>query len=88
MSAPDDALESLRPRFARWAAALRRTGWDSFALTMLDAGEPLAPLGAQALYFLAPALMVFAPRDAVQEIAQVLEAPGGIEWLRQVLGTH
>ncbi|MGE5251185.1 MAG: hypothetical protein ACM3QS_13350 [Bacteroidota bacterium] len=40
-----------REEWPRWAALLQRYRLDQFAAWMLEAGGPIALLGAQALYF-------------------------------------
>jgi hypothetical protein len=51
----------------------------------LDAAEPLAPLGAQLLWVAQPALGLFISRDAIDDLASVLDAPTGVAWLRAEL---
>lgn len=51
----------------------------------LDVLEPLGALGAQALWVAQPVLGLWLPRQAVRELAEALEAPGGIERLRAFL---
>ena len=77
--------ERLAARLAQWAARLEAAGLGGLAATLLDATEPLAPLGAQALWVAQPALGLLLPRDAVADLARVLDAPGGVAWLRERL---
>ena len=77
--------ERLSARAARWAERLDAAGLGGLAATLLDAAEPLAPLGAQALWVAQPALGLVLPRDAVADLARVLDAPGGVAWLRERL---
>ena len=44
-------MKSSREYWPRWAETLRRYQLHEFAASLLDAGSPLALLGAQALYF-------------------------------------
>jgi hypothetical protein len=44
-------MKSPREYWPRWAEALRRYRLDGIAASLLEAGSPLALLGAQALYF-------------------------------------
>ena len=44
-------MQTPREYWPRWAELLKRYQLDQFAAWMLDAGGPLALLGAQALYF-------------------------------------
>jgi hypothetical protein len=51
----------------------------------LDVFEPLGPLGAQAVWFLEPALGIFVSRAALESIAHALEEPDELERLRAQL---
>lgn len=44
-------MKSPRAYWPRWAETLRRLHLEQFAASLLEAGSPLALLGAQALYF-------------------------------------
>lgn len=77
--------ERLAARLAGWAERLRAAGLGGLAAALLDAAEPLGPLGAQALWVAQPALGLVLPRDAVADLARVLDAPGGVAWLREQL---
>jgi len=70
-----DALES-------WGDRLRAWGLDGLASALLEAAEPLSPLGAQALYVAQPALGVFLPRESVGRWARLLEDPANLARLR------
>jgi len=52
---------------------------------MLEAGGPLAFLGAQALYVVGPALAPFAPEDDVLALAQLFEDPASVQALAERL---
>ncbi len=80
-----DELETFAPRFAAWGEWLHRVGLDGLASTLLEALDPLAPLGAQVLYIAQPTLSLFGSRDAAGDLARVLETPGGMAWLRQTM---
>jgi len=85
---PLDDRSRWTPRLGRWSARLRALRLDGVAGALLDATEPLGPLGAQALWIALPGLAWLAPRDEVAALARVLEAPGGVAWLRdQLAGT-
>jgi hypothetical protein len=73
------------PRLRRWAQRLRAAGLDGAVGALLDAAEPLGPLGAQMLWIAQPALGLVAPRDEVASLARLLDAPGGVAWLREQL---
>lgn len=82
---PLDDLTHLTARLERWSARLRARRLDGVAGTLLDAAEPLGPFGAQILWIAQPALAWIAPRHEVATLARVLEAPGGVAWLRDRL---
>ena len=44
-------MTSSREYWPRWAETLRRYQLDEFTASLLEAGSPIALLGAQALYF-------------------------------------
>jgi len=79
--------ERLAKRLAPWGARLQAAGLGGLIAALLDAAEPFAPLGAQALWVAQPALGLVLPRDAVADLARVLDAPGGVAWLRERLAT-
>lgn len=68
-----------------WINHMKARGLDGALGLALDALEPLGPLGAQMLWVLQPALGVLGgpqARAAVDDLAQALEAPGGVDRLR------
>lgn len=65
---------------------IRARGWGDALSTALDVLEPLGPLGAQVLWVAQPAArLVGGWGDLLGALAQALEAPGGVERLRQAL---
>lgn len=72
-------------RLAHWSQRLRAARLDGLAGMLLDAAEPLGPLGAQLLWVTQPALGLFVPRDDIAALARLLDAPGGMAWLRAQL---
>ena len=68
-----------------WIDKLKRRGGAPYALIMLDVMEPLAPVLAQGLWVAQPLAGLWNGRQALGELAQLLEAPGGIESLRKHL---
>ncbi len=65
---------------------VRARGWGDALSTALDVLEPLGPLGAQLLYVAQPAARFIGGwGDSLSVLAQALEAPGGVERLRQAL---
>ncbi len=81
---PDD-LERWVPRLRGWAARLRALRLDGAAGVLLDVAEPLGPIGAQLLWVVQPALAWVAPRDEVAALARLIDAPGGVAWMREQL---
>lgn len=75
-------------RWARWSGELRRLRLDGVVSALLDAGAPLAPLGAHLLWVAQPTLGLFVPRDDVAALARLLEQPGGLEQVRRHLLTE
>jgi hypothetical protein len=72
-------------RLARWSRRLRAAHLDGLVGALLEAVEPLGPLGAQVLWVAQPTLGLWVPRDEIATLAQRLEAPGGVAWLREQL---
>lgn len=77
-----DPAERLAGHLSVWRQRLRTTPLADLVTLVLDAAEPLGPLGAQVLWAAQPALGLLISRDVVADLAQVLEMPGGIAWLR------
>jgi hypothetical protein len=72
---------------AGWSARLRSAGLDGLVETLLDVAEPLGPLGAQLLWVAQPALGLVMPAAAgdLDSLADLLDDPGGVAWLRSAL---
>ncbi len=81
---PDD-LDRWVPRLRHWAGRLRALRLDGAAGVLLDVAEPLGPIGAQLLWVAQPALSWVAPRDEIAALARLIEAPGGVAWMREQL---
>ncbi|MBI5957955.1 MAG: hypothetical protein HY866_04420 [Chloroflexi bacterium] len=79
---PHPDAERWAERLARWS---HRWHMASGIGLLLDLLEPLGPLGAQVLWIAQPTLALFVPRDEVASLAQLIEAPGGVAWLREQL---
>ncbi len=82
-SSPDAA--EWMPRLSRWSARLRAARLDGLIGALLDIAEPFGPLGAQVLWVAQPTLRLLVPRDDIAALARLLEAPGGVAWLREQL---
>lgn len=72
---------------AGWSARLRSAGLGGLVEALLDVAEPLGPLGAQLLWIAQPALGVVMPAaaDDLDSLAQLLDDPAGVAWLRSAL---
>lgn len=77
---PEGREHDDRPR--AWVTAVKMRGLTQALRVTLDALEPLGPLGAQLLYVMQPVLGLFGAQAAVDDIAQALEEPGGIDTVR------
>jgi hypothetical protein len=73
------------PVNSEWIRAAKARGLGDVLSVALDVLEPLGLLGAQVLWVLQPALGIFGMREAVGDLAEALEEPGGVERLRQQL---
>ena len=72
-------------RLARWSRHLHAAHLDGLVGALLEAAEPLGPLGAQGLWVAQPTLGLWVPREEITALAQRLEKPGGVAWLREQL---
>jgi hypothetical protein len=68
-----------------WVQQVRKRGLTNVLGVALDIIEPFGPLGAQLLWVAQPLLGLVVSRDVLGSMAQTLEAPDGIERLRQAL---
>ena len=64
---------------------VRAARLDGLIGALLDIAEPFGPLGAQMLWVAQPTLRLLVPRDDIAALARLLEAPGGVAWLREQL---
>ena len=80
---PDTVVWSVR--LTRWSVRLKASRMQGVVGALLDAAEPLGPLGAQALWVGQPVLALFVPREDVTALARLLEEPAGLAWLRAQL---
>ncbi len=79
------AAERWAPRLARWSRRLHAARLDGFVGAVLEVIEPLGPLGAHVLWVAQPTLGMLVPREVVDDLAHVLDEPGGVAWLREQL---
>lgn len=75
----------MTPELSEWIERAKGRGLGAALRLALDVLEPLGALGAQALWVAQPVLGLWLPRQAVNELAEALESPGGIERLRALL---
>jgi len=75
----------LEQRLDAWRDRLRAWGLDGLAASLLEAAEPLGPIGAQALYVAQPTLRLFMPSETVGRWAELLEDPATVAWMRDRL---
>ncbi len=68
-----------------WVRQIQARGLDHALSVALDIFEPLGPLGAQLVWVAQPVLSAYLPREALDDLAELLERPGGIEQMRQWL---
>ena len=68
-------MKSTREYWPRWAESLRHYQLHELAALLLEAGSPLAFLGAQALYF----GRVFVTNDQLTALAEMLEEESEVE---------
>lgn len=68
-----------------WVDDVKARGLGDSLETVLDALEPLGPLGAQFLWLGQPALSLLGWGRVVGDIARALEVPGGIDAIRRRL---
>jgi hypothetical protein len=67
------------------ATLLKQRGLHTAALTLLEAGQPLAFVGSQLLWLAQPALALFWPSSQVRQLAQFMEDPSAVSALMQHL---
>jgi hypothetical protein len=76
MNTPDEPV---------WIQTVKARGLAGLLAASLDVFEPFAPLGAQVMWVLQPALSLVVSRERVATIARLLEEPGELELVRQWL---
>lgn len=60
-------------------------GLEGLVSALMDAAEPLSPLGAQVLWVAQPTLKLFMPAGEIDGLAKLLDDPAGLIWLREAL---
>ncbi len=63
------------------ASTLKQRGLHTAALTLLEAGQPLAFIGSQLLWLAQPALALLWPTAQVQHFARLMEDPSAVNSL-------
>jgi hypothetical protein len=69
----------------KWRTRLEQWGMLGIADVLLIGLSPLAPIGAQLLYIAQPVLGLVWKRHSIDEWANLLENPHGLDWLREQL---
>ncbi|NDJ76284.1 MAG: hypothetical protein GYB65_08485 [Chloroflexi bacterium] len=85
MSENRSEVERWAPRLAQWSERLRAWRMQSLVGALLEALEPLGPLGAQVLWIAQPTLGLLLPRDEIGSLARLLDRPDGMAWVREQL---
>ncbi len=65
--------------------SLKQRGLHAAALTLLEAGQPLAFIGSQLLWLAQPALALLWPTAQVRRFAQLMEDPAAVSSLMERL---
>ncbi len=73
------------PRLTRWSRRVRAARLDGVLRVLLEAAEPLGPLGAQVLWIAQPTLGLLVPREEIASLARLLDDPDGMVWFRAQL---
>jgi hypothetical protein len=72
-----------------WLVEWRERGWGTWVCAVLDAFEPVVPLGAQMLWIAQPTLGGwFIERERLAALAEALETPEGLAEVRRILSDH
>ncbi len=73
------------PTIETMANAIRRYRLQLPASITLEAGQPIAFLGAQLVWLMQPALSLFIHQEKISQLATILEEPQAIEQLLRLL---
>ena len=80
-----DMIPEQQPAPPDWVTQLQTRGLGDALGLALDVLEPLGVLGAQLIWVAQPVLGIWFNRNTVQSIAQTLETPGEVEYIRRFL---
>jgi hypothetical protein len=69
------------PLLDQIANSLKQRGLHAAALTLLEAGQPLAFIGSQLLWLAQPALALLWPGAQVRQLARLMEDPAAVNGL-------
>ena len=72
-------------RIPDWIDRLKGRGGAPYALLTLDVIEPIAPVLAQVMWMAQPLAGLWGGRQDARDLAELLEAPDGIDRLRRRL---
>jgi len=84
---PAEQLFRIERRMAGIAARLRESGLHDLVSGLMEAAQPLGPLGAQVLWIAQPALGLVVSGNSIHDLAQILDDPAGMAWLRAALNS-
>ena len=76
------------PLLDQIAAFLKQRGWHSAALTFLEAGQPLAFMGSQLLWFAQPTVALLGSTTRLRQWAELLEDPQAVQALMARLASN
>ncbi|MDQ7025575.1 MAG: hypothetical protein Q9P01_04190 [Anaerolineae bacterium] len=71
-----------------WITAAKNRGLGGALHVLLDVLEPFAPLASQFLWVAQPFAGIFGARNAIGDLADILDMPNGVESLRQQLNEN
>ena len=76
-----------KPTIHPWVNAAKARGLENAFAVLLDVLQPIGPVLAQLLWAMQPAARIFGVRHSISDMADILDAPDGVEILRtQLLG--
>ena len=84
---PAEQLSRIERRMAGIATRLRASGLQDLVGDLMEVAQPLGPLGAQVLWIAQPALGLVISGSSIHDLAQVLDDPAGMVWLRAMLNS-
>jgi hypothetical protein len=77
--------DKMKPTEHIWITTAKQRGFGRAVHVLLDVLEPVAPLAAGMLWVMQPLGGLFGARNAIADLADILDTGGGVENLRQQL---